>query len=673
MALANFFQKTGIKTWLAIGLFLATLILYANTFSHDFAWDDAIVITENPRVQEGISGISAHFFKYKSEQLADQYGYRPIVLSSFSIEYELFGLKATGYHVMNVIFYGLTCVFLFLALTRVFPRYSPWLPFLVAALYLVHPLHVEAVANIKSRDEIFAMMFSLLSLYYFMGYAKEKSWLKFALSLFFLTLGVLSKENAATFLAILPLAVLIQEEGTWKEKLKTLLPLPALLVIALVVLVVIPQADSLDATAYKETQDTGIFHEDKSLGNVIVAADGLNERLGTALYTLLLYLGKFLFPHPLTYYSGANQIPLVGMGNPLSLLALLIHLGAAVFSLVFFKKHKVFAFGILYYLATISVFSNIPVVLNDTMADRFQFMPSLGLCLVLVWGLGLIFKVDFSSFSWGKRDSKIPAKKPNPVFLFLLGALMLGFGLKTFSRNQAWKDNATLFETDMPNLENCARAHYHYAGILAAKLNLNPQNKALGDKVIHHFKRAAEISEHAYYARMKLGQVYMFLGRGGEAISTLQELVRTFPEQGRPKFHLGYAYFQMGKFQEAIDAFKASKAQAENRADLYFYMAQAYKNLNQPDEAILVADEGAARFPEEVNFYDLLSDLYFQKENSKEAILQIQRVFEYQPLSSDAWIKLVLLYQNFGMPQEAQNTYNEALAKGVDMSRLTPK
>ena len=149
-------------------------VLYANTLTHSYAWDDSIVITENPRVKRGISGIPDLFIKYNSDYKADKYGYRPIVLSSFAVEYGLFKNTPAVSHFMNVLYYALLCLVLFKVLCKLFHSSGNLAPFLITILFIAHPVHTEVVANIKSRDELFALLFSMLSLSHFLDYYKTK-------------------------------------------------------------------------------------------------------------------------------------------------------------------------------------------------------------------------------------------------------------------------------------------------------------------------------------------------------------------------------------------------------------------------------------------------------------------------------------------------------------------
>ena len=145
-------------------LLLAVFIQYRQTLDYGFVWDDKIVIQENPRVKNGLQAIPDLFTKFKSPYRHDQYGYRPVTLLSFALEIEFWGVNPYYHHLMNLLYYALLCLLIFYFLSRIFKDYHPVFSFLIALIFTVHPLHVEVVANIKSRDEILAMLFVVLSL-----------------------------------------------------------------------------------------------------------------------------------------------------------------------------------------------------------------------------------------------------------------------------------------------------------------------------------------------------------------------------------------------------------------------------------------------------------------------------------------------------------------------------
>ena len=149
---------------------ILALFQYGNTFEHDYAWDDAIVITNNDRVQQGLSDPSSFFRNIKGDELQYRYGYRPITLLSFALDIELSEMTPKTGHVMNVLYYALLCCLIFYFLRRMFPEKSELFAMIVVGLFLIHPVHTEVVANIKSRDEILAMLFGIASLIFLLNF-----------------------------------------------------------------------------------------------------------------------------------------------------------------------------------------------------------------------------------------------------------------------------------------------------------------------------------------------------------------------------------------------------------------------------------------------------------------------------------------------------------------------
>jgi hypothetical protein len=156
-----------------------SILLYANTLSHDFALDDAIVITDNMHVQKGWAGLmdifnkdTFHgFFKTDKQGLLEGGRYRPFTLAMFAVELSIFGKSPFWGHLFNLLWYALTGIVLYLLSTGLFAyrwnkTLSAWLAFAVALIFIAHPLHTEAVANIKGRDEIMALLGCLGALYF---------------------------------------------------------------------------------------------------------------------------------------------------------------------------------------------------------------------------------------------------------------------------------------------------------------------------------------------------------------------------------------------------------------------------------------------------------------------------------------------------------------------------
>ena len=211
--------------------FIVAFVLYSNTIGHFYVLDDYPAILNNQYVQMGVSGIpkllSAEFWHFDNVQLGY---YRPLSLISFAVERTLFDNNPHAGHFINALLYGFCGLVLFRFLSTVFKQQHPWLPHLSTLLFLIHPIHTEVVANIKSRDELLASLFLFLSMYLFFQQRNRKTYIKI-LSLLCYYFALLSKESAITGLLYFPLAWYFFESGKQKRPIAALLPYAGILLL----------------------------------------------------------------------------------------------------------------------------------------------------------------------------------------------------------------------------------------------------------------------------------------------------------------------------------------------------------------------------------------------------------------------------------------------------------
>ena len=321
-------------------LSILAFVLYGNTLNHDYALDDAIVITNNQFTQKGIDGIP-DIFKYDTfvgfwltsykdrtaEQIQEEKKlvaggrYRPLSLATFALEVEYFGKNikdAQGNivyrgnpfisHLINIILYLSATLILFLVLKRLFPidENKKWylsMPFIVSLLFLAHPIHTEAVANIKGRDEIMTLIGSLSALLFMLKYLDSRKVSFLLLSCIALFLGLLSKENAITFLAVIPITVYYFTKHSLKKNWKAF---GFLFTVAGIFLLV--RGSILGFGGHEEVAQ-------EIMNNPFLHASGA-EKMATIFFTLWIYIKLLIFPHPLTYDYYPHQIEIINWANP---------------------------------------------------------------------------------------------------------------------------------------------------------------------------------------------------------------------------------------------------------------------------------------------------------------------------------------------------------------------
>ena len=433
-------------------LLLIPFVLYGSTATFGYVLDDKIVLTDNQFVKKGFDGIGDIFstesftgFLGEQQDLVEGARYRPLSIATFAAEYAIFGENPAVSHLINVLFYALTGLLLYRVLLLIVPpkKDRAWyltVAFGAALLWALHPIHTEVVANIKGRDEILAMLFSLATLYYVYKYLIEKKPFSMAMACAAFFIGILAKENTLTFLGVIPLALLLFTRIPQKRFWNIMLPLGGVTVLYLLIRV--------DVIGYL----LGSGKEVTALMNNPFVEASSSEKFATITYTLGRYFGLNLFPHPLTHDYYPYHIPILGWGDWRVLVSLLLHLGLVAFAILRWQKNRVLVFCIGFYLMTLFITSNIPFTVGTFMNERFLFMPSAAFMLALSYLLLRKLPDWLSQVASAKQ-----------IGLGVVALFCVGFTVKTFARVPAWESNHSLNEAAIEVSVNSARANQYYA------------------------------------------------------------------------------------------------------------------------------------------------------------------------------------------------------------------
>lgn len=405
--------------------------LYWMSLSFGYVLDDQIVITDNQFTKEGFSGIwdilsTESFTGYFGSQkdLVAGARYRPLSIVTFAIEQEIFGNNAFIRHFGNIFLYGLCGLLIFRILSILVPdkKNTPWLlsiPFLAAALYILHPVHSEVVANVKGRDEIMTALGAMGALYFVLRYLSTKNNLYLIISGVAMFLGLMSKENAITFLAVIPLTMYFFTNAKSKEYLVALTPS---LIAAILYMVIRTNVIGYVLSSGKVITDL--------MNDPFVQMNAV-EKLATIIYTLGEYLRLLVIPHPLTHDYYPYHIPIMNFGKPGTLISLALYIGLAYVFFKFWKSKSIYAWSIGFFVITISIVSNLVFPVGTFMNERFIFIPSIAFSLVCAYGL--------ITHGW---HSEKPLFKWGALAVIVL--LASGYTFKTYTRVPAWESAFTL-------------------------------------------------------------------------------------------------------------------------------------------------------------------------------------------------------------------------------------
>jgi hypothetical protein len=634
-------------------LFVFGFLLYANTITHDYTQDDAIVINDNDFVKKGFSGIGEilgndtflGFFKVKKNLVAGG-RYRPLSLVTFAVEYQFFGESPTVSHFINVVLYALTGMLLYLVVLQFFHNKSTsegyFIALATAMLFLAHPIHTEAVANIKGRDEIMALLGSLGALYFAMKYALKGDFVQLIFAGICFFLGILSKENTITFLAVIPLAIFT---FTKTEASKIGISTSVLVAFAAAFLIIrssiLGDAANLTANANMELMNnpylkwTGSQYVDFSSG----------EKFGTIFYTLGKYLVLLIFPHPLTHDYYPPQIPMMTFADGQVIFTLLIYIGAGIYALMRLPKKDPIAFGIIYFIATLSVVSNLVFPIGTNMGERFMFMPSVGVCLIAAVLLHKLTNKKIANWS----DLKLA--------LPIIALFLVGFSLKTVVRNMAWKNNYTLFSTDIQTSINSAKLNNSMAGITSEEA-IKPENAAkkqqmLNDAIRYGLK-AREL--HPTYANPNviIGNAYLYLGDYQKSIEFYDYTLRITGEGS-------------SDYTNALNNKKV--ALANIKPEYLTKQGEALAN-QQFAEAIRIGEQAIAAGNISVELFGQQGAAYGANGQHQKALEMFQKVLQLDPNSAQGYLNMGYAYQGLG---DTANT-NASFEKAYSLdSNLRPK
>ena len=423
-------------------LFGFALLLYANSLLNQYALDDRMMITENQFTKKGFDGIGEIIsndsfvgFFGKQKSLVAGGRYRPLSHVTFAIEYALFGFNPFIGHLLNIIIYAFTCLLIYRTLKMLFPpgkkQWYLTIPFIAAMLFIAHPLHTEAVTNIKGRDEIFSLLGSFGALYFVLKYVENSRPLNLVWASVVFFLGLMSKENAITFAAVIPLTLYFFTKSPINKTFSS----TACLVVVSIVFILI------------RYNILGFFMsnkiENELLNNPFIEADTA-QKYATILFTWGKYLLLLLFPYHLTHDYYPKQVTIIEMNDIRAILPLLIYAALAIYAVRGFKRKNIISYSILFFGITFSISSNLVFPIGAFMNERFMFVPLLGFCIVLAYLLA----------------EYVPKK----AVFYLAGAILLAYSVKTVARNPTWMNDYILFTTDVKVSSNSSKCNVSAGG-----------------------------------------------------------------------------------------------------------------------------------------------------------------------------------------------------------------
>jgi tetratricopeptide (TPR) repeat protein len=635
-------------TAVAICVFLATLTvaLYWPALGCDFIeLDDRSFVAENVHVQGGLSWAGVKWALSNTDQ-AGYWG--PLMWLSHMAAWQFFGLKAWGHHLINVLLHAANTVLVFVVFRRM--TGASWRSAMVAALFGLHPLRVESVAWVTERKDVLSAFFWMLSLWAYARYgekwkasssakapAGKKRKFFYGLALVFFALGLMSKPMLVTapFVLLLldywPLGRMggIKnlefriENGQSGEKRVAAVPFWGLVAEKIPFLAL---AAAASAVTFAAQQRGGAV---ATLGILPAWA-----RAGNALISYYRYLGKMFWPADLAIiYPHPKEWPLEQV-----VLAGVVLTGITVVVMVWRRRYPFLAVGWLWYVGTLVPVIGLVQVGEQAMADRYTYIPSLGVWIVTIWG----------AYELGR------GWRHHEMVLSLAGAAAIA-GCLALTRQELgyWKESETLFRRALEVTENNRQAHECLGNAL--------YRKGRTEEAIAQFQEAIRIWPNFAAVRFNLGNALVKQGRTDEAIAQYEEALRLKPGYADAHNNLGIALDKKGRTDDAMAQYQEALRLRPDYADAMNNLGGVLDKKGQADEAIRQYQEALRLQPDDALAHYNLGNVLVKKGRTDETIAQYKEAIRLQPDLFEAHNNLGTALCTKGRTDEAIAQYEEAL------------
>jgi tetratricopeptide (TPR) repeat protein len=605
--------KKNIVLSIYFALAVSTLLVFWQVRNFDFVnYDDPTYVTGNLNIQT----ITLQSVKWAFT--TGYYGnWNPLTWLSYMLDWQLFGSNPAGFHLTNLFFHIANTLLLFLVLKQM--TNTIWQSAFVAALFALHPLHVEAIAWVSCRKDILSTFFWILTMWAYLQYAKQPNIWRYLLVLLFFVMGIMAKPMLVT----LPFVLLLLDYWPLERKIswRLLLEKIPFIILAAVFSVI-------------------AFFTQRGLGSLTTFTKfSLKFRIYNALISYVEYIEKLFrpshlaafYPHPFTNVSVLYAV--------ISAVFLLI---VTIFVLRFAKNHRYLVTGWFWYLGTLVPVIGLIQVGSFAMADRYTYITLTGLFIIIAWGLSEL------SAKW---ISVSPQRK------IILGVSMVivltTLGICAGRQTSYWKNSITLFSHARQVTQNNYLACY----------NLGAAYDSLGrwTEAIDAYQQAIRINPDLAEPHYNLGIAYGKIGRLPEAIDAYSKAIRINPNSVDAYLNLGNAYAKLSRRQDAIDAYRQAIKIKPDYAEAHYNLGVAYSELGRHQEAIETYKQAIIIKPDDAEAHHNLGVTYSKLGRYQEAIESFKQAIRIKPDLAEAHYNLGVAYSKLGRYQDEIESYKQAI------------
>jgi tetratricopeptide (TPR) repeat protein len=644
-------------------IFLAAIIwvVFGQTLGHEFVnYDDDLYVYENPAVTRGLT-LQGIIWAFTHVHCSN---WHPLTWVSHMLDCQFYGLSPGGHHLTNILFHTATAILLFLILRQM--TGALWRSAFVAAVFAIHPLRVESVAWVAERKDVLSGLFFMLTIGAYARYAQRRSRvepsslrsaasgsrepraqsvsaldprlpaLDYCLVLLFFALGLMCKPMLVT----LPLVLLLLDYwplvrvagGGWRVTRFG---------------VQVPQLSTLNHLLYEKLPLLGlavascavtIFAQTKSI--LPFENMSLSLRMGNASISCVAYLGQMFWPLGLAvlYPFTAGG---VGVSEVVLSLVLLAGISTGVFILR--RRRPYFLTGWLWYLIMLAPVIGIVQVGAQARADRYTYLPQIGLYLLLTWAA--------ADLCAGWRHRRVVLGGGSTIILM---ALIFCARAQTVY----WRNSESLWTHTLACTSDNFIGHNNLGTALLKTGN--------ADEAMVHYQMALEIKPDFAEAHNNLGNFLFQKGSVDEAMVHYQMALEIKPDYAEAHYNLGYALLKMGNVDEAIAHFQKALQIKPDYAEAHNNLGYALIQKGSVDEAIPHFQKALQIKPDYADAHNNLGNILLEKGSVDEAIIHFQKALQIKPDDADAHNNLGTALLQKGKVDEAITHYQKALQINPD-------
>lgn len=576
------------------GLVLMTLAVFLQTGRHEFVnYDDNLYVTENPYVQNGVSPKSltwAFTTNYTGNWI-------PLTWLSLMIDATLYGDDAGAFHLSNVALHAANVLLLFAALRQM--TGENWKCAFVAALFAVHPLHVESVAWISERKDVLSTLFGVISIWAYARYAQKGSIACYLTSLGAFAFSLLSKQMLVT----LPFVFLLLDY--WPlDRLSAATPQPNWRRLVVEKMPFFALAAVFSGIAFLVQQ---------SEGNVSPLDElPFHIRVGNALLVYVIYLRKAILPYDLAvfYPHPGHEIPWVAVSGAAVFLSIITLVAVALA-----RRRPYLIVGWLWYLGTALPVIGLVQIGDQQMADRYTYVPLIGCFVAVAWLVPALSQAGV----WQRFFLPVAAI-----------AILAAFMTAAIRQTAFWQNSVSLFQHALDVTDDQSfLVHYNLGNMLLERGRV--------DEAVRHFEKALDIAPNDSRPHHNLGVILDGRGQTDEALAHYQAAVRIDPRDSRAQINLGIALQRSGETTQAMSHYQLALRFDPTNALAHNNMAVALEELSRFEEALEHYVAAAKSAPDDPRMHNNLGVFLMDRIGKKEAaIWHFRRALSLNPGNYDA-------------------------------------